>query len=63
MLTMDHLFIYLVIFSSVALLSALKCDDRYSKTDDYFEFYELKGIENFYEYTARVMDGMFNFPI
>ena len=58
MLKVNRLFISLIILSFVALSSALKCDDRYSKADAYFE---LKEIENFYKFSASVYIGMFNF--
>ena len=60
MLTMDQLLVYLVALSSVVLSSALQCDDRYLKTDDYFE---LTRIDNFYMFKTTVYNGMFKFRI
>ena len=57
MLTMNHLFLYLVVFSFVALSSALKCDDRYSETTGVY--FELK--ENFYNFSGSVYDCTFKF--
>ena len=54
MLRMNHLFVYLIVLSSIILSTALKCDDKYSNTDDYFE---LKGIENFYKFTAYIWEN------
>ena len=60
MLTMNHLLLFLAVFSSVALSSALKCDERYSETDAYFE---LKGLKNSYEFSGSVTDGMFKLTV